>query len=249
MSQLAVDGFRAEREAILDDREGPLRRRVAAAVGVRGLDGPRRHGPHGVHAARRHRPRVPARHRRAAPSASMEPAVAERRTWPIEAVIEEYETYSGQAADVFASVQDAAAVGDACCRWASSARTRCRSCRARSCSTATRTCATTSSTPNGSIDRAAAAARREAPAPDDRMDARRPAVDVRRRSSRAIVDRPLVLTLDGPGGGTWTIAPGGDDGRVRVTEGASRRRGRHRARAPTTTSSSGARGARRGATT
>ena len=38
---------------------------------------------------------------------AMEPAVAERRTWPIEAVIDEYETYSEQAANVFASVQDA----------------------------------------------------------------------------------------------------------------------------------------------
>ena len=36
----------------------------------------------------------------------MEPAVAERRAWPIEAVIDEYETYSEQAANVFASVQD-----------------------------------------------------------------------------------------------------------------------------------------------
>ena len=29
------------------------------------------------------------------------------------------------------------------------------------------------------------------------------------------VDRPVALVLTGPGGGTWTIAPGGDDGRVR----------------------------------
>ncbi len=35
-----------------------------------------------------------------------------------------------------------------------------------------------------------------------------------------VVDRPLTLILDGPGGGTWTIAAGGDDGRVSVTEGA-----------------------------
>jgi hypothetical protein len=34
----------------------------------------------------------------------------------------------------------------------------------------------------------------------------------------AVVDRPLALTLDGPGGGTWTIAPGGPDGRVAVGE-------------------------------
>ena len=35
------------------------------------------------------------------------------------------------------------------------------------------------------------------------------------------VDRPVVLRLTGPGGGTWTIAPGGEDGRVHVTEGAA----------------------------
>src|SRR5207244_7813886 len=36
----------------------------------------------------------------------------------------------------------------------------------------------------------------------------------------AVVVRPLELTLDGPGGGTWTIAPGGDEGRVVVSENA-----------------------------
>ena len=30
-----------------------------------------------------------------------------------------------------------------------------------------------------------------------------------------------MLVLTGPGGGTWTIAPGGEDGRVAVTEGAA----------------------------
>jgi len=34
------------------------------------------------------------------------------------------------------------------------------------------------------------------------------------------VDRPVALTLTGPGGGTWTIAPGGDAGRVTVSDGA-----------------------------
>jgi hypothetical protein len=33
-----------------------------------------------------------------------------------------------------------------------------------------------------------------------------------------LVDRPLVLALSGPGGGTWTIAPGEE--RVEVREGA-----------------------------
>jgi hypothetical protein len=34
----------------------------------------------------------------------------------------------------------------------------------------------------------------------------------------AVVDRPLALALAGPGGGTWTLAPGGPDGRVSVDE-------------------------------
>jgi uncharacterized protein (TIGR03083 family) len=36
----------------------------------------------------------------------------------------------------------------------------------------------------------------------------------------AFMDRPVAFRLDGPGGGAWTIAPGGDEGRVQVNEGA-----------------------------
>src|SRR5204862_2534063 len=39
--------------------------------------------------------------------ASMESPVSERRKWTVEQVVEEYETYSAQAAEVFASVQAA----------------------------------------------------------------------------------------------------------------------------------------------
>src|SRR4029077_6547485 len=35
------------------------------------------------------------------------------------------------------------------------------------------------------------------------------------------VKKPIALELTGVGGGTWSIGPGGDDGRVLVTEGAS----------------------------
>jgi hypothetical protein len=35
----------------------------------------------------------------------------------------------------------------------------------------------------------------------------------------SIVDRPLVLTLDGPGGGAWVVRPGGDDGLVVIEQG------------------------------
>ena len=37
----------------------------------------------------------------------------------------------------------------------------------------------------------------------------------------AFVDKPITLTLTGVGGGTWSIGPGGDDGRVLVSEGAA----------------------------
>ena len=149
-------------------------------------------------------------------------------------VIDEYETYSEQAADVFARVQDRAAVetmlpmGELGTHPMSilpstflfDGYTHLRN---------------DILTPNGSIDRPRAAARREAPAPDDRVDARGPAVDVRRRARRSSTARSRS-TLDGPGGGTWTIAPGGDDGRVLVTEGAAPDVGRDGHAAPITTS-------------
>jgi uncharacterized protein (TIGR03083 family) len=38
-------------------------------------------------------------------------------------------------------------------------------------------------------------------------------------STLAFLDRPIVLTLEGPGGGTWTIHPRGDAERVQVVDG------------------------------
>ncbi len=43
---------------------------------------------------------------------------------------------------------------------------------------------------------------------------------------QAVVDKPITLTLEGAGGGTWTIGPGGDDGRVAVEREGGTRRGR-----------------------
>jgi hypothetical protein len=40
-------------------------------------------------------------------------------------------------------------------------------------------------------------------------------------SQLAFVDRPVNLVLTGVGGGTWSVAPGGDDGRLSVSEGAA----------------------------
>ena len=75
-------------------------------------------------------------------------------------------------------------------------------------------------TPNGSIDR------EQPPRDAQRL---RPTVEwmlaglpwMCADALAGVVDRPLELTLDGPGGGTWTIAPGGPDGRVALTEGPS----------------------------
>ena len=165
----------------------------------------------------------------------MEPAVAERRTWPIEQVIDEYETYSEQAADVFASVQDPPMSEDA----APDGRPR--------------------HAPD--VDPAEHVLVRRLHAPAQRHPRRRTARSTARnphatrnacarRSNGCSRDcrgcaptrSPVsstgrsTLTLDGPGGGTWTIAPGGDDGRVVVTEGADPDAAATACAAPTTTS-------------
>jgi len=112
MSQLAVEGFRAERDAILTvAKGGPLTAEewaqpsACAGWSVRDVMGHMACTLHGVVDPAFLPDTTKGTER------GMEPSVAERRTWPIEAVIEEYETYSGQAADVFASLQ-AAPLGD-----------------------------------------------------------------------------------------------------------------------------------------
>jgi len=149
----------------------------------------------------------------------MEVPVAERRAWTIEEVVAEYETYSGQVADLGATLQDPPLsetllpMGDL----------------------GTHPLAIMPSTflfdnychlrndilkPNGPIDR-------PEPARDEMR--LRPTVEwmlaglpwMCAAALDGVVDRPITLTLDGVGGGTWTIGPGGEDGRVLVTEGAA----------------------------
>ena len=218
MSQLAVEGFRAEREAILTvakdmTAEEWLLPSACAGWTVRDVMGHMACTLHGV-IDPAFLPDTASGTERA-----MEPAVAERRTWPIEAVIEEYETYSEQAANVFASVQDAPlsetmlAMGELGTHPMSillstflfDGYTHLRN---------------DILTPNGSIDRP------QPPRDEMRL---RPTIEwmiaglpwMCADALAGVVDRPLVLALDGPGGGTWTIAPGGGDGRVVVTENAA----------------------------
>ncbi len=149
---------------------------------------------------------------------AMELPVADRRSWSIDEVLAEYETYSGQIADLSATLQDPPMsdtllpMGDL--------GTHPMSmtpgiflfdgyCHLRN----------DILKPNGPIDRP------EPPRDEKRL---RPTLEWMVAglpwmcaSQLAFVDRPIVLEVTGVGGGTWTIGPGGDDGRVLVSEGAT----------------------------
>jgi uncharacterized protein (TIGR03083 family) len=214
MSKLAVDGFRAEREEILtvvkslSDDEWNLPSDCDGWA-VRDVLGHLACTLHGV-VDPAFLPDMSGGTENA-----MEPPVAERRTWTIEQVIEEYETYSGQAADAFASLQ-APGIGDT--------ELAMGELGTHPMSMLASTFLFDSYThlrhdllaPTGPIDR-------PAPARDEQR--LRPTVEWMLAGLpwmcpdlTTIVDRPLVLGISGPGGGTWTIAPG--DERVEVREGA-----------------------------
>ena len=214
MSELGVQGFRAERDAILavakdlhdDEWNLPSDCRGWAVRDVLGHMACTLHGvidpaylPNTAEGTEN----------------AMEPPVAERRGWPIEQVIEEYETYSAQAAEVFASVQ-APGIADMPlpmgelgthtisilpCTFLFDAYTHLRH---------------DVLAPTGPIDR---------PAPPRDEQRLRPTVEWMLAGMpwmcpelTTIVQRPLVLRLEGPGGGTWTIVPASE--RVEVREGA-----------------------------
>ena len=189
MSELAVEGFRAEREAILSvakDLSADEWTMPSACAGwtVRDVMGHMACTLHGVI--------DPAflPDMAGGTESSMEPAVAERRSWPIEQVIDEYETYSGQAADLFESVQAAPLVGND----AADGRPR----HAPDVDPAEHVLVRRLHAPAQRhahaerFDRSSATgARREAAAPDHGLDARGPAVDVcgRARAGRRPPDR------------------------------------------------------------
>jgi uncharacterized protein (TIGR03083 family) len=150
--------------------------------------------------------------------AAMEVPVAARRAWTVEQVLEEYETFSAQAANVFTMAQDPPLaetmlpMGDLGTHPMSLlASTFCFDayCHLRNDILA----------PNGPVER-----------PEPPRDAARVGATLEwmlaglpwmAQESLRFVDRPVVLRLTGTGGGAWTIAPGGEDGRVVVTDGAN----------------------------
>jgi len=148
----------------------------------------------------------------------MEVPVAERRAWTIEEVLAEYETYSAQVADLGATLQEPPMsetllpMGDL----------------------GTHPMAIMPSTflfdnychlrndilkPNGPIDRSQPPRDEMRLAPTiEWMLAGLPWMCA---DALTFVDRPITLVLAGVGGGTWSIGPGGDAGRVLVRQGAA----------------------------
>jgi len=219
MSTQAVEGFRAEREAILEltkslsddewnmpsDCDGWSVRDVLAhlACSLHGVVDPA------------FLPDMSGGTENA-----MEPPVAERRSWPLAEVLDEYTTYSAQAADVFAMAQEEPMAStmlpmgelgthpmsilagtflfDSYCHLRNDILQ-----------------------PHGPIDR-------PEPTRDDMrltgiMEWMLAGLPWMCPALAGLVDRPLVLALTGPGGGTYTIAPADatSDGRVRVVEGGA----------------------------
>jgi len=148
----------------------------------------------------------------------MEIPVAERRAWTIEEVLAEFETYSGQVADLAASLQDPPMadtmlpMGDLGTH--PMAIMPCTFLFDNYCHLRNDILK-----PNGPIER-----------PEPSRDEKRLAPTIEWMlaglpwmcaEKLAFVDKPVTLELTGVGGGTWSIGPGGDDGRVLVTDGAA----------------------------
>jgi len=148
----------------------------------------------------------------------MEAPVAERRSWTVDDVLAEYETYSGQVADLAATLQDPPMseamlpMGDLGTH--PMAIMPCTFLFDNYCHLRNDILE-----PNGPIDRP------QPPRDDMRLA---PTIEWMLAGlpwmcaeKLTFVDRPITLTLTGAGGGTWSIGPGGDDGRVLVSEGAA----------------------------
>jgi len=214
MSTLAVEGFRAERTAILEvlgsltPEEWNLPS-ACAGWAVRDVVGHLGCTLHGV-VDPAFLPDFSS-----GTEEGMEPPVALRREWTIAEVVAEYETYSGQAADAFAMLQDEpmasselpmGQLGTHPMSMLASTFLFDSYCHLRHDLLA----------PGGPLDR-----------PEPPRDEQRLAPTVEWMlaglpwmcaDALETLERPVALVLDGPGGGAWTIAPGGPDGRVTVSE-------------------------------
>jgi uncharacterized protein (TIGR03083 family) len=217
VSEQAVEGFRAERAAILDvarslSDEEWNRPSDCAGWAVRDVMAHLASTIHGVV--------DPAFLPDMAngTEAAMEAPVAERRVRPVADVVAEYEQYSGAAADIFASLQ-APGIGDTTIDMPELGTHPMSMLASTFLFDAYTHLRVDILAPLGSIDRP------EPPRDEQRL---RPTVEWMLAglpwmcpALAGIVDRPLALVLDGPGGSTWTIAPPDDTGRIVITEMAT----------------------------
>ena len=214
MSQLAVDGYRAERAAILDLAHSLTPEQWMLPSGcegwtVRDVIGHMACAIHGV-VDPAFLPDMTNGTEQA-----MEPGVAERRGLPIEDVVAEYETYSEQAASLFESLQ-APPMADSPLAMGELGMHP------------------LSILPSTFLFDGYTHLRVDILGANPSLATAPPRDEQRLRPTlewmlaglpwmcptlTEIVDRPLVLAFDGPGGGTWTIGPADADGRVTVTEG------------------------------
>jgi uncharacterized protein (TIGR03083 family) len=213
MSQMGVDGFRAERAAILD---------LAGTLTDDEWNAPSDCAGWAVRDVLAHMASV--LHGVVEPSAmpdlsggteaGMEAPVAERRKLPVADVVAEYETYSEQAANTFAMFQEPplsqnelpmGELGTHPMSMLASTFLFDAYCHLRNDILG----------PNGPIDRP------EPPRDEQRL---RPTVEWMIAGlpwmcvdALAVVDRPLTLRLKGPGGGTFTLQPGRGE-RIEITD-------------------------------
>jgi uncharacterized protein (TIGR03083 family) len=217
MSQLGVEGFRAERAAILD---------IAHSLGNEEWNAPSDCDGWAIRDVIAHMGSI--LHGVVDPSVmpdltagtekSMEAPVAERRARPIADVIDEYETFSGQAADAFAALQEPpladtplpmGELGTHPMSMIASTFLFDAYCHLRNDILA----------PNGSV------VRPEPPRDEERL---RPTVEWMMAGlpwmcsdKLGFLDRPVALRIEGPGSGAWTIHPLGGEAMVVVAEGAA----------------------------
>ena len=215
MSQLGVDGFRAERDTILtiaksltdDEWNAPS---DCAGWAVRDVVAHLAATLHGV-VDPAFMPDLSG-----GTEDAMEGPVAERRARKVEEVLEEFETFSEQAGNVFAMAQEPpmsetmlpmGELGTHPMSILAGTFLFDSYCHLRNDILA----------PNGPIERP------QPPRDEMRLQ---PTVEWMLAGlpwmcaeQLAFMDRKVALALTGPGGGTWLIAPGGEDVRVTLTEG------------------------------
>jgi len=213
MSQMAVQGYRAEREALLEIAQSLSEEELAqpsdcAGWAVRDVIAHLAASIHGV-VDPAFLPDMAG-----GAEAAMEAPVAERRSWGFAQVLEEYATFSEQAAAAFEAFQveplsetmlPMGELGTHPMRILPATFLFDTYCHLR-----------IDILGLGPIDRP------EPPRDEERL---KPTVDWMLaglpwmcRDGLVVVDHPLDLVLDGPGGGRFGIIPGGEDGRVLVVD-------------------------------